>query len=44
MLYPPKTFQFAVPPSMVEAEFEQIWQQLTHEASHEENPEEARIQ
>jgi trigger factor len=26
---------------MVEAEFEQIWQQLTHEASHEENPEEA---
>ncbi len=32
---------FAVPPSMVEAEFEQIWQQLTHEASHEENPEEA---
>jgi trigger factor len=26
---------------MVDAEFEQIWQQLTHEASHEENPEEA---
>jgi FKBP-type peptidyl-prolyl cis-trans isomerase (trigger factor) len=25
-------------PSMVEAEFNQIWQQLTHEASHEEDP------
>jgi trigger factor len=32
---------FAVPPSMVEAEFEQIWQQLTQEAGNEENPEEA---
>lgn len=32
---------FDVPPSMVEAEFEQIWQQLTHEASHEEDPEAA---
>lgn len=32
---------FAVPPTMVEAEFEQIWQQLTHEASHEEDPEAA---
>ncbi|MFC3173871.1 trigger factor [Novosphingobium bradum] len=32
---------FAVPPSMVEAEFSQIWQQLTHEASHEEDPEAA---
>ncbi|EGD59391.1 trigger factor [Novosphingobium nitrogenifigens DSM 19370] len=32
---------FPVPDSMVDAEFEQIWQQLTHEASHEENPEEA---
>jgi trigger factor len=32
---------FAVPPSMVEAEFEQIWQQLQHEASHEEDPEAA---
>jgi trigger factor len=32
---------FEVPPSMVEAEFNQIWQQLTHEASHEEDPEAA---
>ncbi|HKX80398.1 MAG TPA: trigger factor [Novosphingobium sp.] len=32
---------FAVPPSMVDAEFEQIWSQLTHEASHDENPEAA---
>ena len=29
---------FDVPPTMVEAEFSQIWQQLTHEASHEEDP------
>jgi trigger factor len=29
---------FDVPPSMVEAEFAQIWQQLEHEASHEEDP------
>ena len=29
---------FAVPPSMIEAEFDQIWQQLTHEASQEEDP------
>ncbi|QXQ05461.1 trigger factor [Sphingosinicellaceae bacterium] len=28
---------FAVPESMVNAEFEQIWQQLEHEASHEED-------
>lgn len=33
---------FPVPPSMVEAEFSQIWQQLEHEASHEEDPEAAR--
>jgi trigger factor len=33
---------FPVPESMVEAEFDQIWQQLEHEASHEENPEAAR--
>ncbi len=33
---------FDVPPSMVEAEFNQIWQQLEHEASHEEDPEAAR--
>jgi len=32
---------FAVPPSMVDAEFDQIWQQLTHEAGHEEDPEAA---
>jgi len=32
---------FEVPPSMVEAEFEQIWTQLTHEAGHEEDPEAA---
>jgi trigger factor len=32
---------FEVPPTMVEAEFSQIWQQLTHEASHEEDPEAA---
>lgn len=29
---------FDVPPSMVEAEFNQIWAQLEHEASHEEDP------
>jgi len=28
---------FPVPPTMVEAEFSQIWQQLEHEASHEED-------
>jgi trigger factor len=33
---------FPVPESMVEAEFAQIWQQLEHEASHEEDPEAAR--
>ncbi len=33
--------EFDVPPSMVEAEFEQIWAQLEHEASHEEDPEAA---
>jgi|TARA_R100000501_G_scaffold17919_1_gene34880 trigger factor len=27
-------YDFDVPPSMVEAEFDQIWQQLEHEASH----------
>jgi trigger factor len=32
---------FDVPPSMVEAEFEQIWTQLTQEASREEDPEAA---
>lgn len=33
--------EFDVPPSMVEAEFGQIWAQLEHEASHEEDPEAA---
>jgi len=32
---------FEVPPSMVEAEFNQIWDQLTHEASQEEDSEAA---
>ena len=32
---------FDVPPSMVEAEFNQIWAQLQHEASHEADPEAA---
>lgn len=35
---------FEVPPSMVEAEFGQIWQQLEHEAGHEEDPEAAMKQ
>jgi trigger factor len=35
---------FPVPPSMVEAEFNQIWAQLEHEASHEEDPEAARAE
>lgn len=29
---------FEVPPSMVDAEFQQIWHQLEHEATHEEDP------
>jgi trigger factor len=33
---------FDVPPSMVEAEFQQIWRQLEHEASHDADPEAAR--
>ncbi|HWH17476.1 MAG TPA: trigger factor, partial [Allosphingosinicella sp.] len=36
------THDFPVPPSMVEAEFQQIWQQLEHEASHEPDPGAAR--
>ena len=32
---------FEVPPSMVEAEFDQIWHQLQHEATHEADPEAA---
>ena len=35
---------FPVPESMVEAEFQQIWQQLEHEASHEEDPAAARAE
>src|SRR5690606_21569878 len=35
---------FEVPPTMVEAEFNQIWQQLEHEASHEEDPEAAKAE
>jgi trigger factor len=35
---------FPVPPSMVEAEFQQIWQQLEQEASHEEDPAAARAE
>lgn len=35
---------FEVPPSMVEAEFQQIWAQLEHEAGHEEDPEAARAE
>jgi trigger factor len=37
-----ETHDFEVPPSMVEAEFNQIWAQLEHEASHEADPEAAR--
>jgi len=35
---------FEVPPSMVEAEFAQIWQQLEHEADHEADPKAARAE
>ena len=35
---------FPVPPSMVEAEFAQIWQQLEHEAGHEPDPAKARAE
>ncbi len=35
---------FPVPPSMVEAEFEQIWQQLQHEATHEDDVEAAKAE
>ena len=35
---------FDVPPSMVEAEFAQIWQQLQQEAAGEEDPEAARLE
>jgi trigger factor len=39
-----ETHSFDVPPSMVEAEFNQIWQQLEHEAGHEADPEAARAE
>jgi trigger factor len=39
-----ETHSFDVPPSMVEAEFGQIWQQLEHEAGHEADPEAARAE
>ena len=35
---------FPVPPSMVEAEFDQIWHQLQHEAEHEEDVEAAKAE
>ena len=35
---------FEVPPSMVEAEFDQIWRQLEHETTHEADPEAARAE
>ena len=35
---------FPVPPSMVEAEFQQIWGQLQHEAEHEEDPAAAKAE
>ena len=35
---------FPVPPSMVEAEFQQIWQQLEHEATHEDDPDAAKAE
>jgi trigger factor len=35
---------FDVPPSMVEAEFGQIWAQLEHEATHEADPEKAKAE
>jgi trigger factor len=39
-----ETHDFPVPPSMVEAEFDQIWRQLEHEASHEADQEAARAE
>ena len=35
---------FPVPPSMVDAEFDQIWAQLEHEATHEDDPEAAKAE
>ncbi len=38
------SYDFPVPQSMVDAEFDQIWRQLEHEASHEPDPEAARAE
>ncbi|MCA3255932.1 MAG: trigger factor [Alphaproteobacteria bacterium] len=38
------TNSFDVPPSMVDAEFDQIWAQLEHEAGHEADPEAAKAE
>ena len=38
------SYDFPVPQSMVDAEFDQIWRQLDHEASHESDPEAARAE
>ncbi|WP_375403755.1 trigger factor [uncultured Sphingomonas sp.] len=35
---------FEVPPSMVDAEFDQIWRQLEHETTHEADPDAARAE
>ena len=37
-------YDFPVPQSMVDAEFDQIWRQLDHEASHEQDPAAARAE
>ena len=39
-----ETHHFEVPPSMVDAEFDQIWAQLEHEAGHEPDPDAARAE
>jgi trigger factor len=38
------THDFPVPQTMVDAEFEQIWKQLEHEATHEADPDAARAE
>ena len=39
-----ESHDFPVPPSMVDAEFDQIWRQLDHEAGHEADPVAARTE
>ena len=39
-----QSYDFPVPQTMVEAEFDQIWRQLEHEAGHEEDPAAARAE